>query len=542
MIYNINNFFIFRVNAKKGCKIMTAYVHIGAPKTGTTSIQNFMTKNVGILKEKGFIYAKSIRSYINHYPLIHLVNIYCLKIKNEKQKLFYQKTIEEFKQELIDNKDGVFIFSIEDLTWRLDLTHTEPVKALHDILESLGFDDIKIIFYIREQADLMVSMSSQEIKSHHDFYVVDTLPSQYFKTPNVFDFKNIIQKYAEIFSKENIIVRLFDKNEFKDGDLLKDFIDTIRLEWDDNFIIPKNQNETLDLIGYELGKRINFHFENNVTRNFYGVQMFKSPLYFSSKDKALKFMPKKEHYQIWNDYFEEGNEWVRKEFFPCKERLFPKKDLSDYKENYELKEIKPEYWDRIAKFIVDFAINRKKIINDRDKLILKKSQDLQEQDQIIQSKTKELQKIQDLNNILNKTIQDKTIRLNQTQSKLSFQTQYGTTKSRIQNQLSYKLGQAMIVNSKSLLGYIRMPFVLSYIYDKHKQEQKIYQEKIKKDPSLKLPPLESYPDYKEALKEKECLTYKLGEALIKASNNWYGGGYIKLLLEIRKLKKEFKKK
>ncbi|EAH8080862.1 hypothetical protein ER349_03305, partial [Campylobacter coli] len=104
------------------------------------------------------------------------------------------------------------------------------------------------------------------------------------------------------------------------------------------------------------------------------------------------------------------------------------------------------------------------------------------------------------------------------------------------------LGQAMIINSKSILGYIRMPFVLSYIKDKHKQEQKIYQEKIKKDPSLKLPPLESYPDYKEALKEKECLTYKLGEALIKASNNWYGGGYIKLWFEIRKLKREFRKK
>ncbi|ECP4093374.1 hypothetical protein FZT42_06105, partial [Campylobacter coli] len=114
-----------------------------------------------------------------------------------------------------------------------------------------------------------------------------------------------------------------------------------------------------------------------------------------------------------------------------------------------------------------------------------------------------------------------------------------SAKFRIQNQLSYKLGQAMIVNSKSILGYIRMPFVLSYIHDKHKQEQKIYQEKIKKDPSLKLPPLESYPDYKEALKEKECLTYKLGEALIRANNNWYGGGYIKLLLEIRKLKREF---
>ena len=64
-------------------------------------------------------------------------------------------------------------------------------------------------------------------------------------------------------------------------------------------------------------------------------------------------------------------------------------------------------------------------------------------------------------------------------TQLSFQTEYGTAKSRIQNHLAYKLGQAMIVNSKSFLGYIRMPFVLSYIYDKHKQEQKIYQEKRK---------------------------------------------------------------
>ncbi|WP_144653739.1 capsular polysaccharide synthesis protein [Campylobacter coli] len=119
---------------------------------------------------------------------------------------------------------------------------------------------------------------------------------------------------------------------------------------------------------------------------------------------------------------------------------------------------------------------------------------------------------------------------------LSFQIKYGTAKQRIQNHLSYKLGQAMIINSKSILGYIRMPFVLSYIKDKQKQEQKIYQEKIKKDPSLKLPPLESYPDYKEALKEKECFTYKLGEALIRANKTWYKGGYVKLLFEIGKLK------
>ncbi|WP_251819980.1 hypothetical protein [Campylobacter jejuni] len=125
---------------------------------------------------------------------------------------------------------------------------------------------------------------------------------------------------------------------------------------------------------------------------------------------------------------------------------------------------------------------------------------------------------------------------------LILQIKYGTAKARIQNQLSYKLGQAMIENSKSILGYIRMPYVLSYIKDKHKQEQKIYEEKIKKDSFLKLPPLESYTDYKEALKLKEHLSYKLGEALIRAYKNWYKGGYIKLWFEIRKIRKEFKNK
>ena len=119
---------------------------------------------------------------------------------------------------------------------------------------------------------------------------------------------------------------------------------------------------------------------------------------------------------------------------------------------------------------------------------------------------------------------------------IDFTLHYGTAKQRIHNHLSYKLGKAMIENSKSILGYIRMPYVLSYIKEQHNKEQKQYQEQIKKNPNLKLPKLESYKDYKEALKEKECFTYKLGEAFIRANtlksknninnntNNISGGG------------------
>lgn len=122
-----------------------------------------------------------------------------------------------------------------------------------------------------------------------------------------------------------------------------------------------------------------------------------------------------------------------------------------------------------------------------------------------------------------------------------FYLDYGTAKNRIQNQLSYKLGQAMIVYSKSFLGCIVMPLVLLNIAVLHKQNQKIYQNKIKENFSLKLPSLEQYPDYHEAIVLKNHFSYKLGQILIKASKNWYKGGYIRMWFEIRKLKKECKK-
>ncbi|EOE2133049.1 hypothetical protein ACKCGC_001890 [Campylobacter coli] len=246
------------------------------------------------------------------------------------------------------------------------------------------------------------------------------------------------------------------------------------------------------------------------------------------------------------DYFEESNEWVRQEFFPHKERLFPKKDLTNYKENYELKEMKPEYWDRIAEFIADIVKTKNQAIQNKDNQIATINNEKQK---LIDEKLNLQIQINQLQNTLNTLpIKKQQLEISNLEQELNINQAFSyipkeqSAKQRIQNQLSYKLGQAMIINSKSILGYIRMPFVLSYIKDKHKQEQKIYQEKIKKNPSLKLPPLESYPDYKEALKFKNHLSYKLGEALIKASNNWYGGGYIKLLLEIRKLKREFRKK
>ncbi|MCW0223520.1 hypothetical protein OJP33_02170 [Campylobacter lari] len=492
---------------------MTAYVHIGTPKTGTTSIQDFLYLNREKLEIQNTIYANSIESHTRHNVLVN----FCFEFRNNSnwEKISFERILKyrsrlklfyALKEEVVQAKRD-FIFSTEGITWHF--YDVKYIKILKKFFKELGFNRIILILYLRSTSDLLISLSTQLIKTNYSSIPCFINPWEYDRQ-YIFNNKWLCQKYSEIFGKENLIVRLFDKNEFFQRDLLKDFIYSIGLKWDDNFVLPLKQNESLDLIGVELCKALNNQNSN------YNEFMELYNKYFISKSSFIKFCPPKKIIQSYLAYFEESNEWVRKEFFPHKERLFSKKDLSNYKENYELKEMKPECWDRIAEFIADVVKKKNKIIEDNTNVIQKKDEIIKEKEQIINSKSSQL---------------------NQIQSKLSFQTKYGTAKTRIQNQLSYKLGQAMIVNSKSILGYLIMPIALLSIMISHKQEQKIYQEKIKKDPSLKLPPLESYLDYQEALKLKNHLSYKLGQALIKANKTWYKGGYVKMLFEIWKLRK-----
>ncbi|HEF9251751.1 TPA: sulfotransferase family 2 domain-containing protein [Campylobacter coli] len=179
--------------------------------------------------------------------------------------------------------------------------------------------------------------------------------------------------------------------------------------------------------------------------------------------------------------------------------------------------------------------NLNQTIETKNKTIQENLSQINNLNQTIETKNKTIQENLSQINNLNQTIETKNKTIQNKDDLLNFQAQYGTAKSRIQNQLSYKLGQTMIVNS-NFLGCLLMPVILLGIVISHKQEQKIYKQKIEKDPSLKLPSLEQYPDYREAIKLKNHLSYKLGKELVKANKIWYKGGYFQFLYFIKKLK------
>ncbi|MFH5306580.1 hypothetical protein ACHIVM_07785, partial [Campylobacter jejuni] len=432
---------------------MTCYLHIGTMKTGTSSIQDFLYKNQNLLKIQKTLYPNSIKNswhLHDHNPFASTIK-YFLEQANFSGLDSYLKPL---KQEINNSHSNKIIVSTENIQFLL--YNEKYIQELQIILKNLGFTKIYIIIYLRNPSDLFISMCSQALKDGIPKKFL-SLPSKNNKFKILCHHEQTLKNWANIFKKENLIIKLFSKNEFYQGDLLKDFIKTIGLEWDNNFIIPDKQNETLDLLGMEILNHFNNYSIPILTNRYVDFILNFFDKYFTSKNPELKFQPPKEIYQSYIDYFEESNEWVRKEFFPYKERLFPKKDMSTYKENYELREMKPEYWDKIAEFIAD-------IIKTKNENILSLNQNLKIRSQELDNQSNQIYN-------LNTTLENKNQLLIAKQNLLKFQNNYGKAKTRIQNQLSYKLGQALILNSKSVFGFLSLPFIILSIVISHKQEQ-----------------------------------------------------------------------
>ncbi|MCV3345695.1 hypothetical protein L8U40_02345 [Campylobacter lari] len=104
---------------------------------------------------------------------------------------------------------------------------------------------------------------------------------------------------------------------------------------------------------------------------------------------------------------------------------------------------------------------------------------------------------------------------------------------RIKERLSYKLGETIMKNSKSFLGYFKIPFELRKVKKEHFKNQK---------DQKNLPPLKAYADYKHAQIAKTHLPYLLGNALLQASRTPFKIGYLSLPFKLKKIAKNYKKK
>lgn len=101
-------------------------------------------------------------------------------------------------------------------------------------------------------------------------------------------------------------------------------------------------------------------------------------------------------------------------------------------------------------------------------------------------------------------LENQSLKKNQVKPKAKL---YGAAE-RIQQQLTYRLGATLIANSRSLAGWLRMPFAL-------RREGHAYRVDMSKKVNQNLPPIHTYADAYEAERYKQHLSYKLGQAFLK---------------------------
>ncbi|MCL1124057.1 hypothetical protein [Shewanella surugensis] len=198
------------------------FLHIGSHKTGSSSIQEALLTQQDVLHEQDFHYF-DIRgpSGQSGHPSewvmtedVHSGSTHVLAL-DKLRKLF--DSIEQ----------NHIIFSNEMLSWIFRESRISHIR------EALRGFFVTVIVYIRRQDKQMISHHQQGSKGASpalDYYASAprAFPSQgFYRYLNYFD---KLCMWADVFGQENINIRIFEPENFEQGDVVQDFCHQIGVQ------------------------------------------------------------------------------------------------------------------------------------------------------------------------------------------------------------------------------------------------------------------------------------------------------------------------
>jgi hypothetical protein len=201
------------------------FIHIGTHKTGTSAIQNFLFRNREALSEKGFFYPLP-GNKPGHHPIAG-------EFRPSSPKKYLRKKMKtlSYIQEIHTHNLDTSILSAEGLTSR-----GTDVRKLREIIP--GDLDVKIIIYLRRQDERLESGYNQIVKgstrSTKKFLDSGSIPNKKY----ILDYYEILTPWRDEFGQENIIVRVYEKEQLPHG-IIVDFCSVIGLEPDHKFKISE---------------------------------------------------------------------------------------------------------------------------------------------------------------------------------------------------------------------------------------------------------------------------------------------------------------
>lgn len=209
---------------------MRLIAHIGTPKTGTTTIQSLLHMNREALDSQGFHFLQCAGPRNNRQLAACCVNdgrpddfFRNRNILTPDQKASFRK---EFRSKFESELSGLgrhihsVIVSSEQLAERLK--SKEEVARFHRLVAP-WFSEYRIVCYLREQCDMAISHYSTALRSGGSRSFKDHLAECTPDEPR-YNYEEMLQRWSEVFGRENIVARIFSRDAFVGDDLVCDFI------------------------------------------------------------------------------------------------------------------------------------------------------------------------------------------------------------------------------------------------------------------------------------------------------------------------------
>ncbi len=259
----------------------TLYLHIGTPKTGTTSIQMFCMNNREVLQKKGFEYPlygfdfARAKEHRNGHFLVSTIMKSALEHDLEAEK---REQIRGLKMVEASFEDYDKVLLSEEKIWNhTGLVDFSVWNTIKEFVDAHGYD-LKVIVYLRRQDELTVSWKNQQIQDGWNYYGCFSW-EHYMKRGRYYialDYYDHLQKIAEVIGKDAIQVRIFERKNFPGGLIQGDFLDALGLTLTDEYDMGESsQNPTMPLNMAEIKRLINklgprnIGIENVRVRNFF---------------------------------------------------------------------------------------------------------------------------------------------------------------------------------------------------------------------------------------------------------------------------------
>jgi len=286
----------------------TIFLHIGQPKTGTSAIQTFLKTNRTLLKKQGFTYPRHCH---------HLSRLW----DDDQTAAREARSAWEAVKDLVDGPDHL-ILSNEGLG---EILFSRP-KSLRDILSYLGNRPVRVVLYLRRQDLHLESYYRQLVRGGSFVTPFGPTAIDAMVHPGYYDYAEQIRSLEGQFGRENIILRIYDRNGFFGGDLATDFCQAVGLEWLDEFTLaPGNENPSIDarLTGLLLAANAAIPSQGGRLREF--KELIDSVEEFTFKDRESRLLSSDDRAAMLAR-FHRGNTWIARRYFN-REELFDTANL-----------------------------------------------------------------------------------------------------------------------------------------------------------------------------------------------------------------------